>query len=122
MTTLTKISFFVATYFLVIMISPGYAHQGEAAAPLRFIPSEPHLYQLACSKPLSIECANGVYRSVFGNEKMTNVCCAQVVKIGRDCYNGVVKFYASPNNGLEIYPKSKQIFDTCVSITKPNLP
>ncbi|OMO62134.1 hypothetical protein COLO4_33207 [Corchorus olitorius] len=86
------------------------------------IPPEPQpgLYRFLeeCTKKLSRKCGEMAVTSILQGSATTAACCREVVGIGKNCHDDMIKFFVSlPELHLkasDIYPKSDRVWNRCV--------
>ncbi|KAG7640454.1 Prolamin-like domain [Arabidopsis suecica] len=76
-------------------------------------------YILACPKKPSSKCDDEIFNNMLdGTTPVTNECCRDILKTGKDCHLALVKIIFSTNDYKKIaskaIPKSKQTWNDCV--------
>ncbi|AEE32170.1 ECA1 gametogenesis family protein (DUF784) [Arabidopsis thaliana] len=113
--------------FDIYVEAPGEAPFEEADSPAMEYDRElAHHYshkQLdfleACSEKPSSKCGNEVFKNMLDETvPITDECCRDILKIGKDCHLGLVKLifatYEYKNKASKGIPKSKQTWNECV--------
>ncbi|KAL9298786.1 unnamed protein product [Arabidopsis thaliana] len=75
-------------------------------------------YILACPKKPSSKCDDEIFQNMLdGTTPVTNECCLDILKTGKDCHLALVKIIFSTDDYKNIasraIPKSKQTWNDC---------
>ncbi|KAL1195277.1 Protein DOWN-REGULATED IN DIF1 11 [Cardamine amara subsp. amara] len=74
-----------------------------------------------CDDKLSSKCGIEMTEGLVNNKPVSEECCENILKIGRDCHEGLMDFvfstYELKDVANEILPRSKRMWNTCVRTT-----
>ncbi|KAL1191769.1 Protein DOWN-REGULATED IN DIF1 11 [Cardamine amara subsp. amara] len=78
-------------------------------------------FLLDCDDKLSSKCGIEMTKGFYNNKPVSEECCENILKIGRDCHVGLMNLalatYELKDLAYEILPRSKQMWNTCVRTT-----
>ncbi|CAN8288178.1 unnamed protein product [Cochlearia groenlandica] len=71
-----------------------------------------------CSDKLSSKCGMEMTKGLIKNKPVSENCCEEILKLGRDCHEGLMNFVFSTYELKDIrnviLPRSKMIWNQCV--------
>lgn len=74
-----------------------------------------------CDDKLNSKCGIEMTERLVNNKPLSEECCENILKIGRDCHEGLINFvfatYELKDVAYEILPRSKHMWNTCVRTT-----
>ncbi|XP_010462150.1 PREDICTED: uncharacterized protein LOC104742797 [Camelina sativa] len=74
-----------------------------------------------CSDKMSSKCGVEMTKGLIHDKPVSEECCENILKIGRDCHEGLMNFvsatYELKDVANKILPKSKMMWNKCVQTT-----
>ncbi|XP_010462149.1 PREDICTED: uncharacterized protein LOC104742796 [Camelina sativa] len=78
-----------------------------------------------CSDKMSSKCGVEMAKGLINDKPVSEECCENFLKIGRDCHEGLMNFvfatYELKDVANEILPRSKKMWNKCVQTTAPKI-
>ncbi|VVB17319.1 unnamed protein product [Arabis nemorensis] len=75
-----------------------------------------------CVVPISPKCALDIIDQVFGNGTVSDSCCRELVKEGKECHDTLIKYIANrPSlsaSETKYLKKRDELWAQCVSVSK----
>ncbi|EOA37587.1 hypothetical protein CARUB_v10011939mg [Capsella rubella] len=98
--------------------SPSYEYDQEL---LHHMTAKRIKFLQDCSHNMSSKCGVEMTKGLINDKPVSEKCCMEFLKIGRDCHQGLMNFvfstYELKDDAIEILPRSKKMWNTCVQST-----